>query len=541
MAITPDTNLKLLKCNLNLDELNQINFSNATTQYNYFNGLTKLEKEGFTYQRKDNVIRFPANIDDIIEYNYVMYQNHNYTNKWFYAYITRMEFVNTGMTDIYIKTDPYQCWQFDITFMRSFVEREHTNDDTIGSNTVPEGIETGEYVYSYYSIPKGINMGSSHVVMGTTASVQNGDSIFGSEYSNVYSGLKYYIFKTTTDLTTALSYLDYLGKAESVVALFIAPDTLTGWSETSQSWVQHTGDYSFKYMEVSTPTPSTPLSSFHVVQYNAFVYETSTDTYTPVNKKLFTYPFHFFTVTNNLGTTGEYHYEDFYQGLGYANFYLYGALAVGCSIKAVPTNYKNIGNDANNLPYQDGIVCGKFPTCSWNTDVYTNWLTQNAVNLISEGATAGAGIVGGAIGMFVNPLIGAGALAGGLKQTESLLSQVYEHAIMPPQAKGSMNSGDITYSLGYTSFGYYILQPKKEWARRIDNFFSMYGYKTNLTKVPNITGRRNWNYVKCIDVNIEGYIPQEDLNEIKGMFNNGVTIWHNASTFLDYSQNNDII
>ena len=75
----------------------------------------------------------------------------------------------------------------------------------------------------------------------------------------------------------------------------------------------------------------------------------------------------------------------------------------------------------------------------------------------------------------------------------------------------------------------------------IDNFFTMYGYKVNNTKIPNITGRRNWNYVKTVDCNIEGYIPQEDLNEIKGMFNNGVTIWHNPATFLDYSQNNDII
>ena len=72
----------------------------------------------------------------------------------------------------------------------------------------------------------------------------------------------------------------------------------------------------------------------------------------------------------------------------------------------------------------------------------------------------------------------------------------------------------------------------------IDLFF---GYKVNDVKIPNLTGRRNWNYVKTIDCNIEGYIPQEDLAEIKGMFNNGVTIWHNPATFLDYSQSNSIV
>lgn len=82
---------------------------------------------------------------------------------------------------------------------------------------------------------------------------------------------------------------------------------------------------------------------------------------------------------------------------------------------------------------------------------------------------------------------------------------------------------------------------KKEYLKIIDDYFSMFGYKVNETKIPNLTGRRNWNYVKTIDINIEANIPQADLTEIKEEFNSGITIWHNTSTFLDYSQNNDII
>ena len=62
--------------------------------------------------------------DDLIGYNYVMYQNTHYSTKWFYAFILGMEYVNDNMTRIVITTDPYQTWQFDITFMQSFVERE---------------------------------------------------------------------------------------------------------------------------------------------------------------------------------------------------------------------------------------------------------------------------------------------------------------------------------------------------------------------------------------------------------------------------------
>jgi hypothetical protein len=78
-------------------------------------------------------------------------------------------------------------------------------------------------------------------------------------------------------------------------------------------------------------------------------------------------------------------------------------------------------------------------------------------------------------------------------------------------------------------------------ARIVDDYFSAYGYKVNRVKIPNITGRANWNYVKTIGCYIQANIPQEDLQEIKDMFNRGLTIWHHASTFMDYSQSNAII
>ena len=53
-----------------------------------------------------------------------MYQNNNYTNKWFYAFITNMQYENNGTTLISIATDVWQTWQFDITWKQSFIERE---------------------------------------------------------------------------------------------------------------------------------------------------------------------------------------------------------------------------------------------------------------------------------------------------------------------------------------------------------------------------------------------------------------------------------
>ena len=82
---------------------------------------------------------------------------------------------------------------------------------------------------------------------------------------------------------------------------------------------------------------------------------------------------------------------------------------------------------------------------------------------------------------------------------------------------------------------------KEEYARIIDKYFDMFGYKVNQVKTPNITGRENWNFIKTIECNFEGDIPQGHLQIIKQIFNNGITLWHNPNTMYNYNASNDII
>lgn len=196
----------------------------------------------------------------------------------------------------------------------------------------------------------------------------------------------------------------------------------------------------------------------------------------------------------------------------------------------LPENYKGI--EENDI---EGINMGKFPICSWNTDVYTNWLTQNGINIgLSIAGSAVSGIAGAVTGNAIG-------LAGGILGIANTLGEIYKESLVPNQSEGNINSGDVVTATGNNDFHFQVMSIKKEYAKIIDDFFSMYGYKTNEVKIPNITGRTNWNYVKTINVNLEGNIPQIDMQKIKEMFNNGVTIWHNPSTFLDYSQNNNIV
>ena len=542
MAITPDTNLKLLKCNLNLDNSNQLNFSTATAQYTYFNSLTKIESSNFSYQRKDNVIRYPAHIDSIIEYNYVMYQNHNYSNKWFYAYITKMEYVNDGMTNIYIKTDPYQTWQFDITFMRSFIEREHVNVDTVGLHTVPEGLETGEFItnsdpvniYSYSSTGSTAGSDSYVVICATDFPISASPSDYNKIINGIFNGCVY-VVATGSNASEVASKLDELigyyasaGKLDYIQSIFMIPKTLVYFNNTTQIAVYTSDNKTIPYIKASN-------SSYEFITPVTININSTINGYTPKNKKLFTREFNNIILSNNCGTDVVMAYEDFTSNT--PKFTCLGSVTPGCSIKCIPLNYRLLSDSSSYKSYNFGITGAKFPVCAWTGDTYTNWLTQNGVNLglaiLGGAVTVAGGIATGGMGLF--------AAAGGVLAVEGAVAQSLQHSIVPEQTQGNVNSGDVTWSSGKSMFTVYPTCIRSEYAQIIDNYLSMYGYKVNDVKTPNITGRRNWNYVKTIDVNIEGYIPQEDLEEIKGMFNTGVTIWHNPSTFLDYSQNNDII
>ena len=121
------------------------------------------------------------------------------------------------------------------------------------------------------------------------------------------------------------------------------------------------------------------------------------------------------------------------------------------------------------------------------------------------------------------------------------VGKYYQHSLAPNTVKGQANNSNPLLKLGQLEPRAFQMSIKKEYAQIVDNFFTMYGYKINLVKQPNLTGRQNWNYVKTIDANIIGNIPQNDIALLKSIFNSGVTIWHNPSNFLDYTKSNNIV
>ena len=548
-VITPNSDVILLHVPLEISDINQLTFANATAQYNYFNGLTsKKAFDKFTYQRKDHIIRIPDVIDNLYSYNYVMYRNTGYSNKWFYAFITDLTYVNDSVTDVTIKTDVWQTWQFDLTYKATFVEREHVNDDTIGLHTVPENLELGEYVLNGSVINSDLSTSSSETnvcyicfqvsdypnTSHSNVSPAFPSDVTGHKVGGVYTGLDYIMVLSASDANSLIKCYALDDKPDAIVSIFSVP--FGAINATNMSVINRTSAGGNFTTFMFTGDSSTPISIDSVT----ITKPTTLDSYTPINNKLKTYPYCYFYGSNNAGIETEYYWEDFSSDPA---FNIDGVISQGMSIKAYPTNYKR-GTNLDGYAY--GISGGKLPICAWNNDYYVNWCTQNAINIplnltstyIKSGLMIGGAIAsGGTLGAMAGATGGLNILKG----IGDVVNQRYQASLVPDQAKGNANCGDINVAETRFGFTFYPMSIKAEYASICDKYFNMFGYKVNTVKIPNITGRTNWNYVKTIGCYIQADIPQDDLAEIKSMFDKGITLWHNPTTFADYTQSNAIV
>jgi hypothetical protein len=96
------------------------------------------------------------------------------------------------------------------------------------------------------------------------------------------------------------------------------------------------------------------------------------------------------------------------------------------------------------------------------------------------------------------------------------------------------------YGNGYTGVFVIRKQITDEYRTILENFFNMFGYKVNKVKIPNFHTRWYWNYVQTSNCNILGNINNEDLDELKKVFDNGITLWH-TDDVGNYALENEVI
>lgn len=534
MAFNPTSTIYL--CNVDFDSTykNIRDFASRTAQIEWFEGKVRKTLSDYTTVREalpDGGIRSKVRVDENIDAlralpcNYMYYQNPNHGHRYFFAFITDLIYKNEGTTEIVFETDVWQTWQFDIEFKHSYVEREHSVSDGYFNNLVPEPFNFQDFRYeSAASSPLG-NWGyliaSSERLTGEDAT-DEGLVTRGRAMSGIYQGLYFYYFTgetVTSKINNLLDSLDENG-LEAVQFITLIPQFNIGIS----------GVFDDGYVQ-STNNPAE-----RTIYINNFIDAglTKFGSYTPKNKKLFSFPFFALCVSNHNGEQAEYRYEDFADRSD-VQFKMYGDISANPSVTIIPKNYKGL-----ELDYDNGISITGFPQCSFNSDTYKLWVAKNqfgnAVSTIANVAQVGGGIASIVTG--AGAVAGASMIASGVSGVLSTINTGIQASKEPNRITIGGNKTNLVTAMGQNNFVFTYRKIKQGDAETIDNFFTMYGYQTNRMKVPNLSSRPYFNYVKTVDVNIIGAIPNDDMEAVKGIFNKGVTVWRSGATVGNYDVDN---
>lgn len=509
MAVfTPDSIVYLCNVPFSSDGKHALLFGDSTAQASYFSGLAVKTYAAVDYQKKDNAILVPDHVDDLAICNYAMYRNSNFTNKWFYAFIEKMEWRSNGSTAVFIKTDVFQTWFLSCSLKPCFVEREHVADDTIGLHILDENLELGDLIQNSAKTLAGL--GTMDIIVATTKS-DEGVNFGGILINNVFTGCGFY-GSDGSSLTSLKAFLkaklDASAEA-SIASIYMCPHIFSNFDSAFALY----SDSQFED-KITINAPAVP---------------SSLDGYTPKNNKLLTFPYSLLYVHNNSGMAAAFPYEHF---SGTPQFEVIGSVLPGAIFKIFPVNLLIGGGEATDDDADKGITISGYPLCSWNNDSYKAWLAANTPGMIG-------GIAGGALAIAGGISTGNALMAaGGIAAIFSQLERQRQASLQPPQAQGTINAGPANCCNETHDFYLFAKSIKYDRAAIIDEFFTMFGYKVQRVKIPETNSRPVFNYVKTVDCSMTGAVPQDDLTELKALFDRGITLWHSAANIYDYTADN---
>ena len=307
MYVIPDSKIYLLShVPLEPTYEHTIFFQTLNEQIAYFDKLVKYRLTKYSFQRANsNVVTVELPVDKLYDCNYIMFQNTAFGDKWFFGFITSVNYVSNTVSSVTYTIDVLQTWHFDYQPTTCFIERQHTETDNYGEHLIDEGIDIGETLNGRYTFGDGWDEYSICVVTAFDKDKVSHDDFTpanGGYYSLLYCGLDIAVFPVNEvsvfdNVDVFLNKITSENRTSSVVGLFMCPSMMVQ-EKTSELLP----DY-------SAPT-SRMISVFKPYDFG-FSYANKPGSYMPKNKKLFNYPYCSLMVTNGDGDTKTYKWENF--------------------------------------------------------------------------------------------------------------------------------------------------------------------------------------------------------------------------------------
>jgi hypothetical protein len=562
MTIIPNTEVRLLSSvPLNNSYEHTLYWKTAQDQNNYFLSKSRYYFNDFTYQRDTQSVRVPMPYDSVYDCNYLMYRNNSFGSKWFYAFITKKEYINPNLTQIYFEIDTYQTWIFSVQWNPTFVEREHRNrwnqDGTPVINTVEENLNYGtEYRIAsaeQYRPCDGVYFLVVACKQGMHGSINKG---YYATNNGIPQFLVYYLHPFTLAGDTPNTNLGSLSLVTDLLAAVYAQDNavnnvvsvyVTDCLPNNPSYVNGTVNFdsnNYELVQLTGQVNGASVSTIFVneMNYGDWIYAAGNKHagFTPQSEsKLTMSPYRIIELVDLRGNRVTYKPEyidspdltiTISASLGVNNKvayqikdYLTGALNDdGVKIK-INMETALISNEPNELPILTDLLAA-YLQGNRNT-------IQNNRNALVFNGTMGAlqaGIGAATHSMMAAPMLAEGAQSVGnaYYELQGINAKIQDIRNQPPAISNLGNNVYFDYGHGLT--GVWILKKEitPEYQKKLTDYFKMFGYKVNELELPNLQSRQHWNFIKTIGCNIYGDIPNEDLEKIRSIYNNGVTLWH---------------
>lgn len=529
---SPDSNLRLLNVRFDSELRSTLWFPDRDTQTSwYLSQSDNIQFNDITYVKKDNAIILGCREEDVWRFNYVMYQNTNFSSKWFYAFIVKREWASDYSVKFYLQTDPIQTWMFDWSLMTSFIERQHSVTDYVGDNEVPEPFSIATAKFSKYGdVDITPNIA---VVFGTTdptGTIKSTASLNNGILSGAGVRLTLNVNSQLDTLNSQLSsYVDN-GLASAVCK--IQQISGNAQSPTTYSYPKYPSDLS-GYTPKNNKMLSGLFNKIEVAMYGQRI-----------------------VVDPRLVDGGNF---EFVLGSDWASgsIFVYGK-NVGASgagevsmVASIPESswaYNQFKNYVNLHSQSNGIELARaYATRDYQRQVQDiKEVTTPLSNLLNTASAAASLNISGALENVIDiPELSAGLqyqsniLDNGLDEISQQLAKYGEDYYAP--ATGNIASSNGFIATGATNLEYGYLTPPSNVAKVYDDFLTVYGYAQNTYAIPNLHAREAWTYVKVSELMMDGNCPDEDEIQIKNAFNNGIFFWAYDHEYGNFNQSNGIV
>lgn len=511
----------------------------VTEQTTYFYSKTKFTLDAQMYQRyAKGKLRIKKRIGDLYGCNYLMFQNTAFDTKWFYAFITKLEYINNEVTEVDYEIDVIQTYWTDWQFANCFIERCHTPTDEPFEHTVEENLPLGDA----YVVRGGggtttadnqlQHFSMNHLGVMVLATV---DPAGAKPVPEIFNGVPMPLYYRSFDLEDASSvsqfeslldsYID-AGREDAIVTIYLFP-----WD-----FRPRTGYPTSKVVKTVNYHGTTGLK----------------------NNKCLNFPYHFLRVTNNSGMIHDYHFEDFARtapdpstGIATLEFDIAGTSITMPSILCYPKNHRGLVED-----FDFGISFADFPEVAFSGDAFKAWWAQakyaiignvaklsasSAESMVSQGMANDRSLVNSPDRVVQDPSIAGGStfLTGAYNLAIDSLVASNQKMIQPPDLHGQAIVNSLNVALDRMRFTFMEMTVKNDVLVQIDDFFSRFGYRVNKIEVPNTIARPHWTYIKTCGCSFRDiHAPTNDMQKIEAIFDKGITFWVDGDEVGNYQLDN---